>query len=155
MASSSRLRPGEEGQIRASVDVKGKLGTLRKSVKVHTNDPTKPLTKLFLKMIVKDTFHVGAFKAQEIFSERCRDCHVHKGKGKKGYALFRADCIMCHGRGKSASSIMKMRTKPREYIVKAITDGVDKTAMPGFDMKNGGPLTEEEIESLVDVIRPR
>jgi mono/diheme cytochrome c family protein len=47
-----------------------------------------------------------------------------------------------------------MRERPRERIEAAIREGVEKTSMPGWDAKHGGPLTEEEIESLVDYVRP-
>jgi hypothetical protein len=155
MASSSRLKPGEKGDIDATVDITGKRGKIAKTIKVYTNDPATPVTVLSLKMDVIDTIHIGAFEAREIFSEKCKGCHVDRGRGKKGIALFIADCMMCHKQGKSASSSVKMGRKPKAYIRDAIRNGVAQTTMPGFFTKNGGPLTEEEIESLVNVIKPQ
>ncbi len=53
MASSSHLKPGEEGKIVAKVDIKGKLGFISKNVKVFTNDPQKPAVTLVLKALIK------------------------------------------------------------------------------------------------------
>jgi hypothetical protein len=53
VASSSRLKPGEEGKIGATVDIKGKIGFITKTVKVFTNDPKKPMVILVLKALIK------------------------------------------------------------------------------------------------------
>jgi uncharacterized lipoprotein YbaY len=53
VASSSRLKPGEEGKISATVDIKGKIGFITKTVKVFTNDPKKPMVTLVLKALIK------------------------------------------------------------------------------------------------------
>jgi uncharacterized lipoprotein YbaY len=53
MASSSRLKPGEEGKIVAKIDIKGKIGFISKTVKVLTNDPQKPEVNLVLKSFIK------------------------------------------------------------------------------------------------------
>jgi hypothetical protein len=54
VASSGHLKPQEEGKINVAVDVKGKSGSLSKTVQVYTNDPDKPVTTLTLKMVVKN-----------------------------------------------------------------------------------------------------
>lgn len=53
VASSSRLKPGEEGKIVATVDIKGKIGFITKTVKVFTNDPKRPVVTLSLKALIK------------------------------------------------------------------------------------------------------
>lgn len=53
VASSSRLKPEEEGKIVATVDIKGKIGYITKTVKVFTNDPKKPMVTLVLKALIK------------------------------------------------------------------------------------------------------
>lgn len=153
MASSSRLGPKEKGKVSVSVDLRGRLGRMSKTIQVYTNDLSRPVTNLLVTMYVKDRLHMSKFTTGEIFSERCKRCHVEQGMGKKGFELFRADCIMCHNNGKSASPIQGMSKKPREYISNAIRNGIDGTSMPGWDARNGGPLKDEEIESLVNVIK--
>ena len=154
MASSSRLKPGEKGKITVSVDTKGKLGITTKSIQVFTNDPKKPVTYISLTMKIKDRLHNKTFAAKEIFRGECKSCHIERGRGKKGDELFRADCIMCHETGRSAVPISTMNQKPREYLIRAIRDGVANTSMPGWDIKNSGPLSQEEIDSLVSLIKP-
>ncbi|MEJ2695357.1 MAG: DUF1573 domain-containing protein [Candidatus Sulfobium sp.] len=53
MASSGRLKPGETGKIRVAVDLRGRSGSLTKTVHVYTNDPRKPATDLSVKMEVR------------------------------------------------------------------------------------------------------
>lgn len=153
MASSSRLKPKEKGRINVFVDVRGKAGNITKTVQVFTNDPKSPVTTLSVTMHVKDLIHMKKEDAANIFSGECKGCHVEKGRGKKGFKLYSADCIMCHGIGKSASTILDMRKKPKEDIIEAIRNGVEDTSMPGWDNKSGGPLSDDEIESLVDLIK--
>jgi hypothetical protein len=53
VASSSRLKPGETGKIAVTIDTKGKIGYITKTVKVFTNDPKKPTVNLVLKALIK------------------------------------------------------------------------------------------------------
>jgi cytochrome c553 len=152
VASSSRLKPGERGKINVSVDTRGRTGRISKTIQVYANDPKNPVTKLAVQMYIKDRIHLNQYKAAEIFSEKCRDCHIDQGKGKKGWDLFMADCFMCHNAGKN-SSLTEMSKKPREYLLRAIREGVENTVMPGWGAKADGPLDEAEIKSLIDVMK--
>jgi hypothetical protein len=53
VASSSHLKPGEEGKIVAKIYIKGKIGFISKTVNVLTNDPRKPTVNLVLKALIK------------------------------------------------------------------------------------------------------
>lgn len=154
MASSSRLKPGEKGEIKVTVDIRGKFGKIMKTVQVSTNDPQRPQTTLSMTMTVKDLIHMKKYRAAEIFNGPCKGCHVDRGRSRKGFDLFLNDCKMCHDAGRSASPLAQMRLKPKEDIEKAIRHGVEKTSMPGWDIRQGGPLGEDEIRSLVDYIKP-
>lgn len=121
-------------------------------MKVYTNDPGNHVAVLRLNMEVRDSMHMTDFPAEEIFSGKCKGCHVDRGKGKTGIGLFVQDCVMCHG--KSASSLQKMRSKSREEIARAIREGIENTSMPGWAVENGGPLNDKEIGSLIKVIKP-
>src|SRR5271169_6167335 len=145
MASSSRLKPGEKGKIRLSIDIRGKLGTIYKTVQVNTNDPKTPKTTIAVRMTIKDPVHMKSYSPFEIFKSDCKSCHVLQGKGKQGFDLFVADCMMCHSAGRMAPAQRDMREKSRERIEAAIREGIEKTSMPGWDLKHGGPLKEEEI----------
>jgi hypothetical protein len=153
VASSNEVKPGEKGSIRVVFDMRGKKGFFFKTIDVYTNDPVTPVKTLSVKIHIKDKIHLGQYNAMEIFTEKCSECHVEQGKGKTGWDLFKADCFMCHNAGKN-TSLSSMSKKPREEMLKAIREGVDNTLMPGFDMKNGGPLNDAEIKSLIDLINP-
>src|SRR5574340_1700548 len=152
MASSSHLKPGERGQIHVSVDLRGKSGFISKTIQVYANDPKNPVTKLDVKMYIKDRIHLNKYKATEIFSEKCRECHIDQGKGKRGWELFKADCFMCHNAGKSVS-LTGMSKKPVGYLLRVIGEGIENTVMPGWSIKKGGPLDDAEIKSLLDLIK--
>lgn len=154
MASSSRLKPGEKGEIQISVDIRGKLGTIYKTVQVYANDPRTPQTTLAIRMVIKDLAHMKTYSASEIFKGNCKSCHVLQGKEKEGFDLFVADCMMCHAAGKIAPAAHDMQQESEERIERAIREGVDKTSMPGWDLRHGGPLGEREIRSLVDYLKP-
>jgi hypothetical protein len=152
VASSSHLKPGEQGKIHVSVDIRGRTGYIAKTIQVYANDPKNPVTKLAVRMNIKDRIHLNQYEAREIFSEKCRACHVDQGRGKTGWDLFRADCFMCHNAGKN-SSLTEMSKKPGEYLLRVIRGGVDNTVMPGWATDAGGPLDDAEIRSLIELIK--
>lgn len=45
-----------------------------------------------------------------------------------------------------------MGKRPKVYLINAIRNGVNGSSMPGWAIKNRGPLGDEEIDSLVDLI---
>lgn len=153
MASLSRLEPGETGRIQVTVDVAGKRGPITKTVQVFSNDPKQRVVNLVVTMQVKDDVHLRKDAVKNIFDAACRSCHVDQGRGKTGFELFRADCFMCHNAGSSSQNITQMSRKPEDYLRRIIGEGVANSTMPGFSLKNGGPLTDAEIESLVRSIR--
>ncbi len=155
MVSSDRLGPGETGEIKAVVQTKGKRGLVTKTVQVRTNDPEHPLTILKMKARIRDPYHQNIQSATAIFGEPCRACHVEKGIGKKGVVLFRADCIMCHRRGKKAGSLSGMKKLSKKDLERIISFGKEGTMMPGFASVAGGPLTEQQINSLIRYIKKR
>jgi hypothetical protein len=58
MASSDRLKPGEQGSIRATLSLNGLRGHVTKQITVRTNDPKRPFVALILKAVPeKQTAH--------------------------------------------------------------------------------------------------
>ena len=151
MASSSRLNPGERGAIKVAVDIRGRTGSITKTIAVQSNDPKTPVTTLTVRLSIKTQIHMAAYRAKELFSEKCSGCHVDRGKGKRGWELFKADCFICHNAGGS-TSFTQMGKKPREYLGRVIREGIENTVMPGWDEGHGGPLDETDIESLLDLL---
>jgi hypothetical protein len=50
--SSDHLKPGETGQIKATVDTTGRKGFLDKHISVYSNDPVKPVITLSLTLTI-------------------------------------------------------------------------------------------------------
>ncbi|MEE9524142.1 MAG: c-type cytochrome [Thermodesulfovibrionales bacterium] len=153
MVSSDHLIPEEEGEIEALVKTRGKRGRITKTVHVFSNDPERPSVTLTLVMRVIDPYHTQKFKPEEIFNKPCSECHVDRGKGKTGAALFNADCLICHRTGKSGKSYSKLKSMTEDALRSAINSGVPNTMMPGFSWKEDGPLNREEIGSIIRYIK--
>jgi hypothetical protein len=47
-----KLKPGETGQIKASVDTKGRSGFLDKHISIYSNDPVNPVLTLSLSLTI-------------------------------------------------------------------------------------------------------
>lgn len=148
----SRLKPGEAGKIDVLIDIRGKTGNVAKTVKVYSNDPKNPVVTLTLRMYIKNRVHLSPHEAAEIFGPNCSGCHVDEGKDKMGFDLFRADCFMCHNAGKN-TSLSTMSKQPESLLYKAVVEGVNGTTMPGWALRKGGPLTDAQIRSLIELIK--
>ena len=72
--------------------------------------------------------------------------------------LYAENCRGCHGaQGEVSGSINLdnptwLAVIPRETLRTVIANGVPRTAMIGFSEEHGGPLTEKQIDALVEGI---
>ena len=72
--------------------------------------------------------------------------------------LYRQNCIGCHGLGQVVAGSIAMDNPaylsvvPRGTLLDVISDGISATAMPGFSAAEGGTLTDDQIEILVNGI---
>jgi mono/diheme cytochrome c family protein len=93
---------------------------------------------------------------QAVFKGDCRSCHVDKGVGKLGKELYDADCGICHDDAHRAAMVPDLKV-PRShrdlaFWQKWIAEGKPGTMMPGFSQEHGGPLTKEQVTSLVNYL---
>jgi len=90
---------------------------------------------------------------QAVFKGECAKCHAEPALGKSGRELYVAVCGICHDDGHRASvvpDLQALKFKPNaQYWRTWITFGKAATMMPGFAQAEGGPLTAEQINSLV------
>ena len=154
------LAPGESGPLKGVVDLKGKTGTLEKTIDVTTENGV--VTQLRLTVVLPFTeeerrrVNMAAAKGDRnaIFKHECAACHVEPAKGQEGPALFTAACGICHESAHRASMVPNLAalSKPlnRDDWRNVITQGKPGTLMPGFAESSGGPLTAEQIESLIE-----
>lgn len=155
MASSDHLVPGEKGEIKVKVSTKGKRGRLSKNIFIFSNDPQKPAVTLTLVVNVKDPYHTRKYPPQEIFKKPCAECHAERGRGKTGGALFNSVCLICHRAEKSQTNLATFRSLAEDALRSAIYSGVPNRSMPAFSWKEGGSLSDEDIDSVIRYIKNR
>lgn len=152
------LKPGASGSVRATVDFKGKMGRLTKTIFVESAAGSQVLT---LHVNIPETEETRRRRNQQmaladrqgVFRGECAACHVAPTIGKMGGELFQAACGICHTAAHRAAMVpdLALAREPRDaaYWRKWISEGKERTLMPAFAQEKGGPLTPEQIESLV------
>ena len=153
------LAPGAEGAFSADVDYRGKLGQFSKAIYIHS---TAGSQVLHVTIQIPDTEENRRARNQQlaladrqgVFRGECVNCHVVPTVGKTGEALFQTACAICHDANPRASMVPDLRVarEPRDaaYWEKWISEGKEQTLMPAFAAKRGGPLSPEQIASLVE-----
>jgi len=163
-----RLAPGTNGAIQVTADLKGKFGTLVKTVTVNSSAGSKVLTvKANIPIPPPQTQVAGQMNRtanqqlalgdrQAVFKGDCARCHVQPTIAKMGKELYQAGCAICHDAEHRASMVPDLHTPKqpttRDYWHNWITAGKVGTLMPAFAQEHGGPLTKAQIASLVDYL---
>ena len=99
-----------------------------------------------------EDFHRAAgnnFAPEKIFSTGCGTCHAERAKGKSGAELYDAVCAVCHRNGgisQALDAAFAAKAMPVD-LRKKISAGIKR--MPGFAAAHGGPLTAQQIDSLL------
>jgi cytochrome c5 len=166
------LEPGESGDLKATMDLKGKRGRVSKLITVKTSEG---LESLKVESIIPDPVKmerspeeraanlIASLKnRQAIFEGSCVDCHVTPASGKYGSALYQTACAICHEAENRASIVpdFTQLNKPTEladakYWTEWITHSKDNSLMPAFGKEAGGPLDERQIRTLVSYLKYR
>lgn len=155
------LEPGETTNLFVTVDTSMKQNAVTKTVNITSNDPRHPVVEIALKMFVRNQ-HKGlseGAKAKILTDEHCASCHVARGVGTFGLTLYNADCAMCHGpkaEGESGPPLIGPYDNAAyfNHMKEVLKNGSKKTnAMPGFSGEAGGPLAQEQIDSLLTYLK--
>lgn len=155
------LTPHTNGEIDVKVNLAGKSGTVWKTITVFSTNAQKVLTvKLNMPedptMVRNRNTMLAQADPQAIFKGDCAKCHVDKSKGLLGKALYKEACGICHEAQHRATMVPDLHAlnHPTDYAFwkQIITEGKPKTLMPAFSDKHGGPLTDEQVESLARVL---
>ncbi|HTG43076.1 MAG TPA: c-type cytochrome [Verrucomicrobiae bacterium] len=165
------LAPGEGGNIDLSVDLRNKFGVLSKYVSVDTSQGQKLLN---LKITVPNNPSAGALGGmdarsrnmqlamadrQAVFRGDCASCHAVPTAGKKGEALYQAACSICHDAPHRATMVPDLRALKnvtgKDYWAHWVTNGKPGSLMPAFAAAQGGPLNDEQIQSLTEFLNER
>ena len=156
---------GTNGQIKVTVNLAGKMGHVTKQVNVTSSagnlallvnvdiPPATPPSAENARGDRNANMELAKTDRQAVFRGDCAKCHVEKGVGKMGPELFAADCAICHDTPHRASMVPDLRAPkgPRDYTywVSWISHGRVGSLMPAFAVSDGGPLSKEQIDSLV------
>lgn len=164
-----KLAPGESGSFHVTTDLAGKFGTFQKSIFMDTTDGPK---LLYVKIVMPITangmasapgvdartrnMQIAHSDPQSIFRGDCASCHSKPTLGKKGEELFTAACAICHESHERAILVPDLQalknTPTRAYWDAWIRNGKVGSMMPAFALEKHGPLSNEQIDSLVDYL---
>jgi mono/diheme cytochrome c family protein len=168
------IGPGAAAHIEFSLDFRGKSGSLTKVATLETSAGAKTLglrVNITPKPAVAGgvaqaggnemgnrvkNLQVAAADRQAVFRNDCAKCHAEPTVGKKGQELYGAACGICHESDHRASMVPDLKAlkhpTDRAYWLQWITLGKPYSLMPAFSKKEGGPLTDEQVESLADYL---
>jgi mono/diheme cytochrome c family protein len=161
------LAPGGNGQLEATVNLpRMQSGTLYKTLTVGTDKGSKMLMlKINIQPLVMSAMS-EAERAQNIqtaltdrravFKGQCVTCHVQRGQGRYGEALYAVDCAICHEgkyRPTMVPDLHALKTPTNfEFWRTWIARGKAGSLMPAFSTVDGGPLSDMQIASLASYL---
>lgn len=160
-ASPWVIEAGKESSFRATLDFAGKDGTVSKTIAVQSAAGAQTLR---VTVVIPDTeesrrmrnVRAAAVDRQAVFKGACAACHVAPGVGKLGPDLFSASCGICHTAEHRASMVPDLmvakQVRDEAFWRKWITEGRVGSLMPAFAQGHGGPLTAQQIDSLVEYV---
>ncbi len=161
------LPAGTNSEFEISMDLRGKHGRITKMLYVYTDRSFKALT---MRVIVPSpdptlvgerlrNMQAAAADRQAVFRGNCAVCHSQPGQGKQGRELFQAVCAVCHEAQQRAALVPDLRAlrhpTDADHWRHWIEYGKAYTLMPAFAENQGGPLSPEQVESLVEHLLER
>ena len=165
-----KIEPSASGEIPVTMNVAGKSGAVLKTVTINTDRGPKILTvkvnvtppdpqavpAAMRPMDRGKNVELAKADRQAIFKGDCASCHVEKGRGKFGKELYAASCGICHDAEHRAEMVPDLHNLKHDtnadYWKTWITLGKPGSLMPAFAQSQGGPMTELEINSLVQYL---
>jgi mono/diheme cytochrome c family protein len=159
-----KIAPGEHGEIKVKMDVRGKTGQVTKTISLTSSHGMKILAATarvpFPDMTTTTPEErqrnqlIARANRQAVFRGDCARCHATPAIGKMGAELYKATCAVCHDAEHRATMVPDLRNPPRpntrEYWAQIIMFGKPDTLMPAHAKANGGILDDEQIFSLVE-----
>ena len=152
-----RLAPKATGSVEITFERSMKWGTITKTIAVETSKGTNVLnvSVTFPEPDEREKNRITAFAdRQAVFhTPDCASCHLRPASGKKGEELYKAICAICHEsehRGEMVPNLasLKMATDAK-FWEQTLRIGKPGTFMPAFSKPFGGPLTDDQLASLV------
>lgn len=152
--------PRESGEMEVVVDTKGKKGIVVKTVTVTLKNNEVATLELSLSMKLEPPPHPKIEQLRNLNTEAtCKTCHLESGEGQSGIFLYHRVCSQCHGKKgvggfARAHSDAEWQQKVDDARIRAaIYQGLPEQGMPSFVEGVTPPLTEEQVESLIEYVR--
>jgi mono/diheme cytochrome c family protein len=163
-----KLDPGVSGEIPVTMNLAGKMGSIEKAVMIDGTTGSKTLI-VRVNMAPPAGQPVAASGGidpdriknmqmaladrQVVFKGECAKCHAEPAANKMGEQLYVAACGICHDSPHRAAMVPDLKNlrhpTNEEHWRKWTRSGRPGSMMPSFAKNEGGPLTDEQIESLV------
>jgi mono/diheme cytochrome c family protein len=150
--------PHTNGEMTVSVNLAGKSGTVTKYVTVNTEKLGSQVLTVTIHMpdspeaTRQRNLQMATVDRQAVFKGDCARCHSDPGEGKLGADLFQSVCGVCHEAKTRATMVADLKNLNHatdyDFWKMTITIGKPGTLMPAFATVAGGPLTDEQIDSL-------
>lgn len=171
-ANPWRLSPKESGQFFVTMQLAGTPpgGTKIKTLTVITDKGSEvlyiratvlPAVMGMTQMDRVNNQKIAMADRQKVFQGNCATCHVAPakdatGRDKMGKELFTAVCGVCHEAANRATFVPDLHHLPEptneQFWRNWISHGKPGTLMPAFARSEGGILSDEQIESLVQYL---
>ena len=161
-----KIPAGGTGQIPVNMNVQGKSGVVIKTLSVFTDQGQKTLMlkttilqpdpKLMTAADRDRNQLLAKTDRQVVFKGDCARCHVEPVIGKFGKDLYLTACGICHEAEHRATMVPDLHNLPidtnADYWKLMCTIGKTNTLMPAFAQAQGGPLSDQQIKTLVDYL---
>ena len=166
------LKPNDHGEISATMQLGGVPpgGNKTKTLTVNSDKGSKVLyvkaNILQEAAAMSETDRTNNIKMatadrQAVFRGDCAKCHVTPAKDaaghdKMGQDLYTAVCGVCHNAEHQASFVPNLHKLPEptsaDFWRNWILHGKAATLMPAFSKPEGGILSDEQVDSLVQYL---
>ena len=161
-----KIAPAASGQIPVNMNVQGKSGIVMKTVTLHTDKGQKVLmVKATIPQPDPHTMTaldrernqlLAKADRQAIFKGDCASCHVQPVIGKVGKELYTSACGICHEAEHRATMVPDLHNLPNDtdaaYWKLMVSHGKPNTLMAAFAQSEGGPLSDMQVNSLVEYL---
>jgi mono/diheme cytochrome c family protein len=153
------LPPDGTGRMEVNIDLRERNQPFKQTITVETS---AGVDQLFLdiqtpELTQREKDRLAAFAdRQAVFKGRCADCHWRPAIGKSLPDQVKVLCGTCHDSPKRAEMVPLLAAKAqghdRAYWDQWVRRGKPGTFMPAFGKPWGGPLSDAELQALVDCL---
>lgn len=160
------IAPGTAGSFEVNMDLRGKMGTVIKTITFGTDKGTKhllvqttitpmPTTAGMVPGSRERNQQMAAADRQAVFRGDCASCHANT-TNKLGKELYTSVCGVCHEAEHRATSVPDLKVarieRNDDYWRNWIRNGRAGSMMPAFAQSAGGILDDAQVASLVEYL---